>query len=302
MICSPTVGLLFPGEMGAGFGKLLTASGVRVITCLQGRSARTVQLSRDAGIEPMQSLGEVASQSSLLFSLVETSAAVQVAQTYASAARLAPPGAIFVDANSVGPETSQKIATIVSDCGCEFVDGAINGPAKTISTGGTFFLSGPRADDVAGFLAPFMRVRVLGPEIGRASTMKMLLGGLTKGLCALFLELASTAQERQMLPEMTEACTMIYPGITTLIDRMLPTYARHAGRRSAETRELEQTLRNSGIEPCVIAAVREMHERLAALPFDPSDGANVASLVQQAIAGGLLAAVPASLSAGHKVA
>lgn len=302
MIGSPTVGVLYPGEMGASFGKLMTAADVRVVTSLKGRSAKTAQLSRDAAIEPLPSLAEVAAESTLVFSLAETSAAVQVAQSYASVAHLAPPGAIYVDANSIGPETVRRIEVIVSACGCDFVDGAINGPAKTLSTGGTFFLSGPRADEVKGFLSPMMRVRVLGPQVGRASTMKMLLGGLTKGLCALFLELSSTAEQRQMLPDMMEACTMIYPGITTVIDRMLPTYARHAGRRSAEMRELEQTVRNSGIEPGVIAAVRELHQQLANLPFDPSDGASVASLVQRTLACFVTVAGPTQAPAGQIVA
>ena len=42
------------------------------------------------------------------------------------------------------------------------------------------------------------------------------------------------AHRRGMLPEMMEACTMLYPGITVVIDRMLPTYARHARRRAID--------------------------------------------------------------------
>lgn len=302
MIGSATVGMLFPGEMGAAFGKLLTSSGVRVVTCLQGRSAPTAQRAREANIETVSTLDELASQCSLVFSLIETSVALQVAQTYAAVAHLAAPGTIYIDANSIGPETAKAISATIAACGCDFVDGAINGPAKTLSTGGTFFLSGRRADDVASFLGSFVRARVLGTEIGRASAMKMLLGGLTKGVCALFLELACTADQRQMLPEMMEACTMIYPSITTLIERMLPTYARHAGRRAAEMRELEQTVQNSAIEPCVTAAVRELHEELAKLSFDPSDGANVASIVQRTLACFLLPGRATPSPAGHKVA
>lgn len=302
MTGSPTVGLLYPGEMGASFGRLLTAAGRRVVTTVAGRSNGTLQRSRDADIEVLPSLAEVVRQSSLVFSLVETSAAAPVASSYAQFAHLAPSGSIYIDVNSIGPETARAIGGMVSAAGRDFVDGAFNGLARTLSTGGTLFLSGPRADDVAGALGSIVRVRVLGPEIGQASTMKMLLGGLTKGMCALFLELATLAEQRRMLPEMMAACTMIYPGMTTVIDRMLPTYARHSGRRSVEMRELELTLQNSRLEPCVVAAVRQLHERLAELPFDSSDGANVASLMQRTISSGLLAAAPESASAEPKVA
>lgn len=302
MTGSPTVGLLYPGEMGASLGKLLTAAGLRAVTAVTGRSDQTLQRSREAGIELLACLTDVVRQSSYVFSLVEPSAAVQIARSYAQSAHLAPPGTLYIDANSVGPETTRAIGEIISESGCDFVDGAINGAAKTLSTGGTFFLSGPRAGDVAGLLGSVVRVHVLGSEIGKASTLKMLLGGLTKGMCALFLELALLAEERRMFPEMMEACTMIYPGIITVIDRMLPTYARHSGRRSVEMQELQRTLENTELEPCVIAAVRRLHERLAALHMDPSDGANVASLVQRTMTGGLLAADPASASAEPKVA
>ena len=302
MTALPTVGLLYPGEMGASLGKLLTNAGVRVVTTLTARSLRTAQLSHNAGIESLSSLEEVVRQSRVILSLVETSSAATVAESYASLARLAPRGTVYVEANSIGPETVKSIAATVSATGCDVMDGAINGPARTLSTGGTLYLSGSRADEVAELFGKVVRVRVLGPEIGQASTIKMLLGGLTKGTCALFLELAILAQRRGMLPEMMEAITMIYPGIAVLVDRMLPTYARHAGRRSIEMQELEQTLQNSGIDPCMVGAIRELHDQLAAMPFDPSDGANVASLVQRTVAGGLLAAKSESTSAEPKVA
>ena len=45
-----TVGLLSPGDMGHVVGQVLLQHGMRVVTCLQGRSERTCMLSRQAGI------------------------------------------------------------------------------------------------------------------------------------------------------------------------------------------------------------------------------------------------------------
>lgn len=36
-----TVGLLSPGDMGHAVGRMLVEHGLRVLTCLEGRSART---------------------------------------------------------------------------------------------------------------------------------------------------------------------------------------------------------------------------------------------------------------------
>jgi 3-hydroxyisobutyrate dehydrogenase-like beta-hydroxyacid dehydrogenase len=285
-----TVGLLYPGEMGAALARLLAARGVRVVTTLAGRSERTARLAREAGIIALPTLADVVRESSIVFSLVQTSAAAQVAQSYMALAQSAPKGAIYVDVNSIGPELAIEIGGTISAAGIDFIDASINGLARTLSTGGTLYLSGPRADEVAQCIDSAIRTRVLGPEIGRASAMKMLLGGLSKGLCALFLELATLAERRGMLPEMMEACTMIYPGITVVIDRMLPTYARHAGRRATEMRELESTARNAGIEPCLIRAIRDLHEQLADVEFAEPDGASVAALIERAMGEGLLRA------------
>ncbi len=267
-IRTSTVALLYPGELGAAFGELLTSRGVRVVTTLRDRSAATLERCRTAKIEVIDSLTNLAKQASLVISLVPPTAAEEVAAAYCDASEIP---ATYVDMNSIGPELAVAIAARVTACGHEFVDGAINGLAKNLTKGGTLFLSGKRSAVVADLLGDAMRVRLLGDEIGRASSMKMLLSGLSKGLCALFVENALIARRQGMLSEMIEAYTTIYPGVMVVVDRMLPTYARHAGRRAVEMRELEETARGAGVEPCVIEAVRELHEMLAGASF--KDGA-----------------------------
>lgn len=289
-----TVGLLYPGEMGASLAKVLVERGVRVVTTLAGRSPRTQRLAREAGIEILPALSDVVRESAIVFSLVDTSVAYEVAQSYAALAHTAPKEAIYVDVNSIGPELVRQIGSAVEAVGVDFIDASINGLAKNLSTSGTLFLSGRRADEVAQLVGAAVRVRVLGEQIGRASAMKMLLGGLTKGVCGLFLELAAVARKDGMLPEMMEACTMIYPGVASLIERMVPTYARHAGRRATEMREIELTARNAGADACVIGAVRKLHEQLGTIEFAEHDGASVTALIDRVISTGLLlkASVP----------
>jgi 3-hydroxyisobutyrate dehydrogenase-like beta-hydroxyacid dehydrogenase len=284
-----TVGLLYPGEMGASFGRVLTAQGHRVITALAARSGRTQRLSREAGIVCLNSLAELADESDVIVSLVSPAAAGQVAGDFCTVAKRSRPGALYVDANSIGPELKLAIAGQLANVSVDFVDGAINGLAKNLTSGGTLFLSGARAGDVAALVGKAMRVSVLGDQVGQAATMKMLLGGLSKGLCALFLELAVMAQRREMLPQMLEACGKIYPGVTTVIDRMLPTYALHAERRATEMRELDRTSRETAMEPCVIDAIRQLHDGLAQIAFNAADGSTVTSLIERVVAEGLLA-------------
>ncbi len=73
-----------------------------------------------------------------------------------------------------------------------------------------------------------MHVQVLGDGPGAASAMKMALGGLAKGLCALFAEVALLADRHEMLGQMLDATARIYPGVFEVVERMLPTYTAHA--------------------------------------------------------------------------
>jgi 3-hydroxyisobutyrate dehydrogenase-like beta-hydroxyacid dehydrogenase len=293
-----TIGLLYAGEMGAALAAALRARGARVITTLEGRSPRTAARCRAAGIEVLNSLADVVRESPVVICLVPPHAAEQVADSYCEFAGLAPPGAIYVDANSTGPESAQSLIANLSRHGVDFVDAAINGLAKNLSGGGTIFLSGARATGVAHLLEGATRVWVLGRQPGRAKTMKMLLGGMSKGVCALFVELARLARRREMLPEMIEAMSRIYPGIAALIERMLPTYARHAPRRAAEMYELEQTVIASGIEPCAVTAVRTIHEMIAGLPIGDRASA-IPELIEQLARGHFLAAQDAAAASPH---
>jgi 3-hydroxyisobutyrate dehydrogenase-like beta-hydroxyacid dehydrogenase len=285
---SVTVGVLYAGELGASVGALLRGRGVRVVTTVAGRGAATVARARAAGLELLDGVEDVVRRSDVVISLVPPAAAAAVAEVYCEHARLAPAGAVYVDMNSVGPESVEAIAAKVAERGRGFVDAAINGLAKHLATGATLFVSGARAAGIADLFEGAMRVRVLGDQVGRASAMKMLLSGVSKGVCALIAELAVVADQRQMLPEMIEAMREIYPDIWALAERMLPTYPKHAGRRAEEMRELEETCRASGLEPCVVAAVRGMHEMLADAQL--GDAPDAMALVRELAKHGLLTA------------
>lgn len=280
------VGLLYPGDMGATVATILRRGGVTVVTTLRDRAERTAERCAEAGIELLDSLADVARRANVILSLVPPAAAMDVAYAYAAVSQFAPAGAIYVEANSISPDLARSIAAQLARV--SVVDAAINGLAKNLTTSGTLFLSGGRADDVAALFEGLIRVRVLGGDVGSASTMKMLLGGMSKGLCGLFIELALVADRRGMLAEMLDATADIYPGMRKVIDRMLPTYAEHSGRRATEMRELLSTAQASSLEPCVIDAISRLHELLAATNFTTSSGADVRSIIRHLDAAGLV--------------
>ncbi len=287
-----TVGLLHAGEMGAAVAALLSRRGVRVVSTLGGRGEQTARRCRDAGIEVLPSLDNVVAASDIVISIVPPAAAREVVEEYCRLSHLAPAGALYVDANSIGPELAVELSARIEESGVGFVDAAINGLAKNLATTCTLFLSGPRASEIADIVGDAMKVRLLGERPGRASAMKMLLSGLSKGVCALFVETALTAHRHGMLSDMIAAYNQIYPGVMGIVERMLPTYAQHAGRRADEMRELEQTVHAAGLEPCMLAAAREMHELLAAANYGPQNSValSVLSVIERLAAGEVLTA------------
>jgi 3-hydroxyisobutyrate dehydrogenase-like beta-hydroxyacid dehydrogenase len=275
-----TIGILYLGEMGASVASVLIDCGLRAVTTITGRSEATARRASSCGCVVLNSFADVVAESDVLISIVPPSAAEEVVESYCAHAHRAPAGAVYVDLNSISPELATTLSERIAATGRAFVDGAINGLARNLTTSGTLFLSGSRAAEVGILFGDRVRVRLLGDECGRASAMKMLLSGLSKGVCALFAETALIAHRRGMLDEMVVAYEQIYPGMMTLIQRMFPTYSQHAERRAAEMRELEETARASNIEPYTLKGARELHDQLASVPFDASRASTLQSLIE----------------------
>jgi len=262
---SNTVAILYPGEMGASLGVALRTRGLRVVTCLRGRSRQTSRRCREAGIHVLESMDDVVRQAKVVVSLVPPAAARQVAEAYFNRVEVAPVGAVYVEANSIGPDLAVELATEARQCGVGYVDAAINGLAANLTSSSTLYLSGAQAGEISVLFGDGIRVDVLGEEPGRASAMKMLLGGISKGTCALFIELALLAHRHGMLKEFDGAVRRIYPGLWALVERMVPTYRRHAARRATEMAELRRTVLGGGLQTDLIDAIVLIHEALCEL-------------------------------------
>lgn len=243
--------------MGSSVGTLLAAAGFRVVTTLEGRGPRTCRLCRDAGLEVLGSLSQVVRVSDIVISLVTPAAAMDVAEHFCDCAHLTSRPPVFVDANSISPETAKQIFRMVSRSQCRFVDASIHGLASRLQSHGTMYLSGRGGQAIAELFAPVVRTRFLGDSPGTASAMKMLMAGMSKGLVALFLEMGVAARQLGLLDELLAGYREYYPGVMTALDRLVPTYPRHAARRGDEMNELERTLLSMSLLPNMIHGARQ---------------------------------------------
>src|SRR5260370_33540752 len=99
----PTVGILYPGEMGSALAQVVMGDGFRVVTTLEGRSARTRRRCVEACLNVLDSFWDVVRASEVVFSLVPPGAALALAgQSRPAAEGLSQPP-LSVDANSISP-------------------------------------------------------------------------------------------------------------------------------------------------------------------------------------------------------
>jgi 3-hydroxyisobutyrate dehydrogenase-like beta-hydroxyacid dehydrogenase len=260
----PTVGILFPGEMGCALGRVLVEEGLRVVTTLEGRGSRTARLCHDSLLEVLPSVAEVARCADLVFSVVTPAAALSVARTYAVCCKRAEAPRIYVDVNSIAPATAVAVGHVVSAGGARFVDGAIHGLASQLASRGVVYLSGPDVVAPAALLGRSLRVRIVGDRPGQASAVKGALAGMSKGLAALFTEIALLARRAGVREHFQEGCGLFYPGVVEAVERLLPTYPRHAGRRAEELAELETSMETLGMRPAMVPAARDVITAIAA--------------------------------------
>ena len=188
-----TVGLLSPGDMGHVVAQRLRETGLRVISCLDGRSARTRQLAEIAGVEAVDEATLVV-EADLILSILVPAQAAAAAERVAVALRATGARVTYADCNAIAPQTMQAIDETIRAAGSTCVDASIIGPPPRTAGRTRFYASGPETALLAALTAFGLDVRVIGRNIGDASALKMCYAALTKGSAALMLTLLTAAE------------------------------------------------------------------------------------------------------------
>lgn len=277
------IGVISPGEMGVSIVRVLLSRGHQVFSTTEGRSARTVALAESSGACLVPSLSDLVRTVDVVFSTVTPGTAVAAATDVAAACgrhainsennRL-----IYVDANSVSPQTAAAVAEIVDTAGMRFVDCAIHGLASRLTTQGTIYFSGAEATAVRQLFGTDVRTCDLGTTPGQASSMKMLLGGMSKGIVAQFVQSGLLAEAHGVTEEFCTELGRYFPDVLSFLQRSLPTYTTHAARRAQEMRELKETLLQEGFNAGMASAAEDIFESITV-----ANGAGAADGLRQPI-------------------
>lgn len=287
MSATETIGILYAGELGAALGGALVSCGARVVSTCAGRSDRTAARCARAGLEALSDVSDVVAQSEIIVSLVPPASSLELAGVVARAAGAIESRRIYVEANSIAPDSARAISTLFDATPIDVVDASIHGLASRFESDVTLYLSGEASDRVAAIFGRAVRVQVVGKEVGAASMQKMLLGGVSKGMVALFLEMSTVALEANLLDEFLESCDRYYPGVVEVMERLVPTVPRHAARRAQEMSELESAIRSMGLRPGFASEARRLLAILGRSGASESGASETGSTDAPASAGAL---------------
>jgi 3-hydroxyisobutyrate dehydrogenase-like beta-hydroxyacid dehydrogenase len=244
---------------------------------------------KDANVRACDSLEEAIRSADLVISTVTCSAAAEVARNSVQYLRS---GQIYMDINSVSPETKREIAQILEPSKATFIEAAVMAPVSPQRLKVPMLLGGAAAEAIAPRLCAIgLNVTPVSSRVGVASAVKMCRSVLIKGIEALAVESLFAARRYDAEKEVLASLAATYPHMGwdgSLPDYLVSRVAEHGKRRAAEMREAAETLRNIGLEPLTALAtaerqdwlVREMAERdISIRPGEPFSWTQLADAI-----------------------
>ena len=185
--------------------------------------------------------------------------------------------AVYLDLNSVSPETKRGAARVIEQAGARYVEAAVMSPIAPKRIATSILLGGPHAAEFASRARAhgFAGSRVFDATVGPASAAKMCRSVIVKGLEALVAESLLTARRYGVDGEVLASLGDLFPGdrwearAAYMISRSL----EHGARRAAEMREAAATVADAGLEPWMSNAAAQRQEWAAAHAPGVSRGA-----------------------------
>ncbi len=244
-----TVGILSPGEMGAGVGAALGATGLTVLTCLAGRSPASHERARAAGIEDVPDLATLVERCDLILSILVPARARGVAARVGDAARSAGADTVLADCNAIAPQTVQAMETDLAGSGVMLVDAGIVGGPPRNGQGPRVYASGSAAHLLGELDGRGIDVVDVGPEIGKASAVKMCYAAMTKGTTALRTALLVAARRLEVYDELIAEMENSQAAALGAAEQGMRRLPNVAYRWIGEMEEIASTFEHVGVTP-----------------------------------------------------
>jgi 3-hydroxyisobutyrate dehydrogenase-like beta-hydroxyacid dehydrogenase len=256
------------GEVGGIFAPDLVVAGSDVVVYDKlllnaDTSNRLREKAQSTNVRTTTSLEEAVRGATLIFSAITASSALPVANETASLLR---PGQIYIDLNSVSPDTKKLVAAAIAPSGADFVEAAVMAAVKAARLKTPILMGGPRASEVAAVLKSLgMDTTAVSDKVGVASTIKMCRSVVMKGLAALAIESLFAARRYGAEEAVLDSFEKTYPGMgwrNGLPDALTRRAVEHSRRREAEMREVVETLKAAGMNSGMASSTADLQHWL----------------------------------------
>jgi len=263
------IALIGFGEVGGIFGLDFVSAGLRVSTfdiLLNSEASRPAMLGKAMGakVRACDTLEGALQEADLAISAVTASSAADVARNVAP---FLVAGQMYLDINSVSPETKLEIARSLEESPATFVEAAVMAAVSPQRLKVPMLLGGADAANAAERLRAIgMNVKPISERVGVASAIKMCRSIIIKGLEAITVESMFTARRYGAEKLVLESLAATYPDMGwngTLPDYLISRVAEHGKRRAGEMREAAQAVADAGLEPLTALATAQRQDWLA---------------------------------------
>ncbi len=257
------------GEAGGIFAKDLAKQGMKVsvfdiLFNSKPRRQAMLKKARACGVIAARSLKDCLHKAEMVISAVTASSALDVAK---EAGPILGEGQLFLDINSVSPETKRKAARNIERRRARFVEAAVMSAVPKHRLQVPMLLGGPHAFETAEYLQKIgMNATPFSDHLGVASAVKMCRSVVIKGLEALVVESLFAARMYGAEDKVLESLAASFPGMgweDQLPDYLISRVAEHGHRRAVEMREVARTLQHVGMEPVMALATAQCQQQLA---------------------------------------
>ncbi|MFC1909020.1 DUF1932 domain-containing protein [Chloroflexota bacterium] len=254
------VGILSPGDMGSAIGKILRDAGLDVVTCLDGRSELTRLRASEVGMRDVPSLDHLVREADLLLSVLVPSEAMALGKRVSDSVRRTGARPVFADCNAIAPQTITNIGCIMADVGVTFIDGGIIGqPPQAGKENTHIYCFGPDTTAMESLGKSGLDIRVLGPNIGQASGLKMVYAASTKGITALWTELLVAARALGLEDALRAEFEISRADVMKELKRQIPSMPRRARRWVGEMEEIAATFEGVGMTPLMLLGAADIY-------------------------------------------
>ncbi len=262
---TPKVALIGFGEAGETFMRAAQWQGAKGWDMLAERRAAMAK----CGVGLGEDCGEVLATCDVILSLVTADQALDAAREYAP---YLPQEAMWLDMNSVAPQTKAMAAEAIEAVNVRYIDVAIMAPVDQ-GLDVPLLVAGNKADKAVEILETlgFTDARAVGKTVGRASAIKLCRSIMVKGVEALTAEMVLAASQAGVLDEVFDSLDASEKQVSWAeranynLDRILI----HGGRRSAEMIEAAEMLRSMGAMAAMSDQTVAWHANLGNLDLAP---------------------------------